>query len=144
MLRFKSLTRDDSTLGDWTISAEDIEGAEMDWVNDCQRHMTREVQFDMWKRQLDLFLDHHKVWRCGGRLNKADISYSSKHPILLSKQHHLTTLITEYAHERTTHGAVKETLTEIRLKYWVVRGRQFVRKIIHRCVTCRKVEGLNY
>ena len=42
------------------------------------------------------------------------------------------------------HGGVKETLTEIRSKYWVVRGRQFVRKIIHKCVTCRKVEGLNY
>ena len=41
-------------------------------------------------------------------------------------------------------GGVKETLTEIRSKYWVVRGRQFVRKIIHKCVTCLKVEGLNY
>ena len=42
------------------------------------------------------------------------------------------------------HGGIKETLTEIPLKYWVVRGQQFVRKIIHRCVTCHKVEGLNY
>ena len=42
------------------------------------------------------------------------------------------------------HGGVKEALTEIRSKYWILRGQQFVRKIIHRCVTCRKVEGLNY
>ena len=41
-------------------------------------------------------------------------------------------------------GGVKETLTEIRSKYWDVRGQQFVRKIIHKCVTCHKVEGLNY
>ena len=41
-------------------------------------------------------------------------------------------------------GGVKETLTEIQSKYWVVRGRQFVRKIIYKCVTCLKVEGLNY
>ena len=42
------------------------------------------------------------------------------------------------------HGGVKETLTELRSKYWFVRGRQFVRKIIHRCVTCHKVKGLQY
>ena len=56
VLRFKSFTKDDCTLVDWTITAEDIEAAEMDWVTDCQRHVTREVQFDMWKRQLDLCL----------------------------------------------------------------------------------------
>ena len=100
--------------------------------------------FDMWKCQLDLFLNQHKVWRCGGRLNKADISYSSKHPILHSKQHHLATLTTDYTHERTMHGAVKETLTEIQLKYQVVRWRQFVRKIIDRYMTCCKVKDLNY
>ena len=42
------------------------------------------------------------------------------------------------------HGGVKETLTEIRAKYWFVRGRQFVRKIIYTCVTCRRIEGPHY
>ena len=116
----------------------------MEWVTDCQRHLTKEVKFDLWKRQLNAFLDQQGVWRCGGRLNKANLSYFSKHPILLSKQHHLATLITQYAHERTMHGGVKDTLTEIRSRYWFVRGRQFVRKILHRCVTCRKIEGPKY
>ena len=61
VLKFKSLTKDNSTLVDWTMTAEDIEGAEMGWVIDCQRRMTKEVQFDMWNCQLDLFLDQHKV-----------------------------------------------------------------------------------
>ena len=143
-LRFKSIITSNSTPIDWTITAEDMERAEMDWVTDCQRHLTTEVKFDLWKSQLNAFLDQQGVWRCGGRLNKANISYSSKHPILLSKQHHLTTLITQYAHERTMHGGVKDTLTEIRSKYWIVKGRQFVRKIIYKCVTCRKVEGPKY
>ena len=94
------------------MTAEDKEEAEIDWVTNFQMHMTEEVKFDIWKHQLDLFLDQKKVWRCGGRLKRADISYSSKHPILLHKQHHLATLITEYAYERTMHGGVKETLTE--------------------------------
>ena len=70
----------------------------MDWVTNCQMPMTKEVKFDIWKCQLDLFIDQKKVWRCGGRLKRAYIPYSSKHPILLlTKQQYLVTLITEYA-----------------------------------------------
>ena len=112
-LRFKSIITSNSTPIDWTITTSDMERAEMDWVTECQRHLTKEVKFDMWKSQLDLFLDPQKVWRCGGRLNNADIPYSSKYPILLSKQHRLATLITQHAHGRTMHGGIKDTLTEI-------------------------------
>ena len=45
------------------------------------------------------------------------------------------------AHERVQHNGVSETLTELRDKYWIVRGRSFVRKILHRCVTCRRFGG---
>ena len=94
--------------------------------------------------QLQLFRDQENVWRCGGRLTKADIPYSMKHPILLSKQHRFAVLVTERAHERTGHSGVKDILTEVRCKYWFARGRQFVRKIVYRCVRCRKLEGLHY
>ena len=40
-----------------------------------------------------------------------------------------------------SHNGVKETLTEVRQGYWIVRGRSLVRAIIHRCITCRKHEG---
>ncbi len=29
----------------------------------------------------------------------------------------------------------------LRARYWIVRGRSFVRKILHQCVTCRRFEG---
>ena len=44
VLTFKSLIRVDSISIDWTVTAEDIEEAEMDWVTNCQMHMTPEVQ----------------------------------------------------------------------------------------------------
>ena len=44
-------------------------------------------------------------------------------------------------HRRVMHSGVKETLAELRSAYWLVRGRQFVRKVIHRCLTCRKFKG---
>ena len=48
-LRSKSIITSNSTPIGWTITAKDMEKAEMDWVTDCQRHLTTEVKFDMWK-----------------------------------------------------------------------------------------------
>jgi len=96
----------------------------------------KEAKFESWMSQLKLFCDEHDVWRCGGRIEKADISYDKKHPILLPKQHYFAILVTRKAHERSGHSGVKSTLTEVRSKYWFVRGRQFVRKLLFWCVTC--------
>ena len=40
--------------------------------------------------------------------------------------------------------SVKETLTDIRTKYWIVKGRSLVRSTIHRCVVCKRFEGAPY
>ena len=139
--RFKTLVKHDSCSVEWTVTAADMESAEMDWVTDCQKQLTVEPKFESWKKRLDVFLDKDNVWRCGGRLKKSHIPYETKHPILLTKQHHFSTLIVRHAHERTSHGGVKDTLTDVHSQYWFVKGRQFVRKLLHRCITCRKLEG---
>lgn len=53
----------------------------------------------------------------------------------------MATLVVSDAHRRVMHNGVEETLAELRSTYWLIRGRQFVCKLIHRCVTCRKFEG---
>ena len=42
------------------------------------------------------------------------------------------------------HGGVKDTLTEFRSWFWVVKGRSFVRKLIHQCMVCNKLSGKPY
>ena len=46
-----------------------------------------------------------------------------------------------YTHDKVCHAGVKSTLTELQLKYWIVKGHQTIRKIINPCVTCKKVLG---
>ena len=46
-------------------------------------------------------------------LSNAEVPYSTKHPILLPKDHQLTTLVVLRAHKRVSHGGVRETLTEL-------------------------------
>ena len=39
---------------------------------------------------------------------------------------------------------MEETLVELRSEYWVPKGRQLVKKTLHQCVICKKLEGLPY
>ncbi len=66
-------------------------------------------------------------------------SRNSKHPVLLPRNDQFTALVVRDAHLRVCHNGVKETLTEVRGKY--VKGRRFVRTVVHRCTTCRRHEG---
>ena len=74
-------------------------------------------------------------------MSNSDLPLSAQTPILLDKNHPLTSLIVMDAHRRVMHNGVKEILTELRSSYWLVRRRQFVRKVIHCCLMCRKLEG---
>ena len=59
----------------------------------------------------------------------------------MNKDHLLTRLIVVQAHQRVYHDCVKETLTELRSEYWLVKGRQFIKKVVHDCTICKKLEG---
>ena len=118
--------------------------AEHRWIMECQKMVTSDRKFEQWNRQLDLFQDEKGVWRCRGRIQNAAVSYSTKHPVLLHKDHHFTYLVTQKAHEQVLHNGVKETLTEIRSRFWIVRGRSLAQKIVRRCRVCRRHEGRSY
>ena len=118
--------------------------AEVMWLVESQRSLTSDCKFELWKTQFGLSLDENKLWRCTGRLTNAKVPYTTRHPIILHRNDHITMLIVKEAHERVQHNGTKETLTEVRSKYWIVKGRQLVRKLIYRCVVCRRYEGLAF
>ena len=113
-------------------------------MHDTQRELVIQKDFHVLEQQLDLFTDDLGVWRCGGRLTESDLPYSAKYPIILPRDHYFTLLVIKQAHSRVLHNGVKETLTELRAKYWVVKGRSLVKRIISKCVICRRHEGLPY
>lgn len=123
------------------LTVQDVAEAEEMWIRENQFSLALNSKFSTWKVQFGLFQDERGLWRCGGRLHNANVPFTSKHPVLLDKKHHLTFLIVSEAHRRVQHNGVKETLTEVRSKYWIVGGRSVVRLHIHKCVTCRRFEG---
>ena len=122
-------------------TAEERKQAETLWVKSAQQSIT---DLKNLTKQFNLFKDECGVWRCGGRLANTEVPFATKFPILIPRSHYLSTLIVKQAHERVLHDGVKETLTETRSKFWIPSGRSFTRKIIHKCVTCRKFEGLPF
>ena len=123
------------------ISSTLMAKAELLWLTAAQQSMFQGGNFGTYKRQFNLFKDEKEVWRCEGRLSNAEIPYAVRNPILLPREHPLTTLIVREAHEHVFHDGVKETLTKIRRKYWIPRIRSLARQFIHRCVLCRRLEG---
>ena len=121
-----------------------IQKSEELWIIDCQKSLIQSSKFQVWQKQFQLFQDSRGIWRCRGRLKNADLPSDTKHPIILPGKHYFTELIIRRGHERVYHNGVKETLTEVRSRYWILRGRAAVRYYIHRCIVCRKAEGRSY
>ena len=117
----------------------------MYWLKASQSALPQMEKFQMWKQQVGLFQDKHGVWRCGGRLANSEVASEAKHPVFLDKNHHLTHLIIHNCHQRVMHSGVKGMLMEeLRSRYWVVGGRQLVKKHLHSCVTCRRFQAKPY
>ncbi len=84
--------------------------------------------------------DSNGLLRMDGRLKHADeLSYDSRHPIFLPKEHVVTRLIVMDAHKQLGYGTgVEQVLTQLRSHFWVVKGRRVVRNIVESCVECRR------
>ncbi|XP_044248692.1 uncharacterized protein [Drosophila takahashii] len=89
--------------------------------------------------QLSPFLDNEGVLRVRGRLKNAlHLSPHQRTPIILPKDHHFTELVIRNAHLNTLHGGISLTLAVTRQTFWILNGKQAVKKILHKCVDCFK------
>lgn len=86
------------------------------------------------------YIDQEGILRIEGRLQKANLSLEQKHPIILPKNNHVTDLIIAQEHNNLHHAGMQTTLYSLRQKYWLIDGRNQVKKIIHRCVKCLRVK----
>ncbi|XP_018368261.1 PREDICTED: uncharacterized protein LOC108764467, partial [Trachymyrmex cornetzi] len=85
---------------------------------------------------LNPFLDKDRLLRVGGRLRHAQLSSDIKHPIVLPHHSRITELIIEHEHLRNLHAGADATLAAVRQKYWPIRARGTVRKLLRGCIKC--------
>ena len=87
-------------------------------------------------RKLDPMINNGVI-SVGGRLERASIELSAKHPMILPSRHHVTDLIFRDCHEREGYVGAGQVLAVIRQKFWILRGHAVVRRVIGKCLKCR-------
>ena len=81
--------------------------------------------------RLNSFLHPNGTLRVDGRINKADMSEKVRHPIILPRNGHPTTLIIRHFHQKVQHSGKGITLNELRASgYWIVNGNAAVRSVV--------------
>lgn len=78
------------------------------------------------------------VLRVGGRLEYPTCDFESKHPVILPKCHPVVDLLIRHYHEAHGHVGCNHVLSLIRKKVWIVQGLQAVKRVVGRCIDCRK------
>ena len=76
--------------------------------------------------------------RVGGRLQNSPLQNAAKHPVILPKDHHISYLIARYYHGISGHSGLEHTLSLVREKYWIIKARGLLRRILSSCFDCRK------
>lgn len=77
----------------------------------------------------------------GGRLSKGAMPLEEKHPLILSKEQHISKLLLRNMHQLLGHSGRNHTLSTLRRKYWTTNANTAVRKIISLCSYCRRLNG---
>ena len=91
---------------------------------------------------LDPFMDDESTIRVGGRLRHASLPYHEKHPILLPRDHPLTTAVWRHFHVLGKHQGRHITNALIRQGgFFILQGKRLTTKLINNCVPCRRSRG---
>ena len=78
------------------------------------------------------------IIRVDGRLNAAELTFEQKHPILLPNKNHITNLLIRYFHVKVCHMGRTQVLSNLREKFWILKGNSAVRSVLRDCINCRK------
>ena len=120
------------------LSLEEFAAAETLWHRDIQ---TSVKDLEKSNKQLGVYEDENGVLRCKGRIQNSSLPYETKFPVLLPQKHRFTELVILQCHAIVKHNGVRETLTQVRSHYWIPKGRQEVKRLLSKCVKCRKITG---
>ena len=87
---------------------------------------------------LSPFIDTNGVLRVGGRQRHSNLLYLRMHPVILHAKHSITRLLINSEHRRLLHGGPTLMISSLSRRYHILRVRQAVRAVTHRCTVCRR------
>ena len=133
------------------LTSEELKKAETMWLHSVQRNSFTDVfqailgnTRNNLQKQLGLYIDEQGMLRCKGKLDNAELTEGSRRPVLLPNSDNFTRLVIEKTHRQSLHSGVSQTLSQVRHRFWIPKGRAVVRQVIQKCSVCRRHEGGPY
>ena len=130
------------------LDLEEMKNAEKYWLRETQRERFSEELTTLRQGRNVLkgsqlwrwspFLDSDGILRVGGRLEMSNLPYDTKHPVVLPEKHHISKLVVAHIHVQGHHSlGVNATLAELRQKYWIINGREEIKRWKRECNVCK-------
>ena len=135
------------------LSVDEISAAELLWIQFIQVNAFQaEIKFLLSGKppkpirvdQFRLKMDDNKLLKCQGRIGNSSLPLSINEPIILPSNHYFARLLILDAPDKMKHSEVNDTLTMLRECFWILKGRQAVKKVLQNCVICCKFSGSPY
>ena len=88
---------------------------------------------------LNPIIDDDGILRSDGRLQYAAcLPWEARYPIILPRNHRVTTRIIKDAHEKCHHGGTNHVLSKLSSRYWIQSAREAIRDWERQCMWCRR------
>lgn len=88
-------------------------------------------------RNLDPFIDDEGIVRIKGRLQFSDLSYDSKHPVILPKGH-FSKLLVQFQHIFLKHAGVNSIVSSLKTSFYAFGLRRMTKTVVRECISCRR------
>ena len=125
-----------STFGEEIHALKEMENEKNSDKEKLQKRKKTSIKSNNRIHCLDPFIDNG-ILRVGGQLKRTDLPHETKHPAILPRKSHVTTLLIRHAHKRLGHAGRGHVISSLREKYWIIKVNTAVRHVISKCVFCR-------
>ena len=121
------------------LSPQELQNAEDRWIKESQKSFSDRLRKGEFKK-FSPYTDSDGIVRVGGRVDKALISYETRHPALLPREHWISLLITRHIH-KCWHTGVAATVAKTRRRFWILKAHDLAKTVKFRCVFCREMQA---
>ena len=123
------------------VTAEIVKAEQKATIGDVVKYLTtKEGPRPACVQPLSLFMKEGIV-RVGGRLGRANLPYSHRYPIYMSRDSPLLPLRVLECHKIALHSGYGVTRAKLQREYWVPRSSRTIRRIVKTCYRCRRASG---
>ena len=145
ILRFKAnilskLIKKPSIFPSAELTTTELEESKKLWLLYDQNVIISKENFSKVKNSLNLFYDENNFFRFKTRISSVEtVSCDKKCPILSNKDSYVTNAL-----ESVCHSGLTSVLNFTRSKFWMVKGRQTVKKILKKCFIYKYVNHITF